>query len=368
MVTDQLTESVHLQRRNQETLDWSRTIARILFGGGSNVRLQSNAEYESLAEQARANKAWARVLPFTEGMNAMTVEKLEHARRDQDKRLREGLKLLDVTQRVCIDMRVPYAVIKSLDALPDLGHDIDLLVGKNLKGVRDELLKRFHCHPVTLTFCDRRAGKFSTFIEGFDFDFELYARITQLGEEYYSEEVVLQNRNHTSTINGGTYLCSNEDRLLITCIHTMYRHQRIRLSDLNIAYEALKEDLDLQKVLQTVELAGIQKGFAVFMTVLKKTVQECIGRNILPREVDAYIEKILDSDPAIARLSGGLKQTFPLKIPLGLSICLFLYKAWADASRTKLKSFLHSLAAPVVLVMDKSVPFRIQKAMSIKIW
>src|SRR5712692_4478496 len=112
MVTDQMIESVHLRRRDQEPLDWSSTIARILFGGGSNVRLRSSAEYESLSEQARANKAWARVLPFTEGMNATTIEKLDHARRDQEKRLQEGLKLLNVTQRVCIDMRVPYAVIK----------------------------------------------------------------------------------------------------------------------------------------------------------------------------------------------------------------------------------------------------------------
>ncbi len=344
------------------------TIAKTLFDGGSKIPIQSDAEYDNLVEQARANKAWARVLLLAEGTNPTIIGKLERARKDQDKRLREGLKLLDVTQRVCIDMDVPYAVIKSLDALPDVGHDIDLLVGKNLKSVRDELLKRFHCHPVTLTFCDRQAGKFSTFIEGFDFDFELYARISQLGEEYYPAETVLRNRNHTSTINGGTYLCSNEDKLLITCIHTMYRHQKIRLSDLNTAYEAFKKGLDIQKVLQTIESAGIQRGFAIFMTVLKKTALNSIGENILPGEIDAYAKNILKSDPVIVMLSRRLNQTFPLKIPIGLSICLFLYKAWADAVRTRFQSFLRSLAAPVVLVIDKSVPFGIQKAISVKIW
>ncbi len=343
-------------------------IARSLFAKGSKIQINSEAEYARLLEQARANKALARILLNTEGRNSSIRKKLELARNEQEKRLKEGLKLLDTTQKVCRDMRIPYAVIKSLDALPDLGHDIDLLVGKNLGKVRDELLKRFQCYPVTLTFCDRQAGKFSTFIEGFAFDFELYAKISQLGEEYYPEETVLQNRNHTSIDDVETYLCSNEDRLLITCIHTMYRHQKIRLSDLNIAHEAFKKDLDVQKVLQTVELAGIQRGFAVFMTVLKKTGQDSIGKNILPGKVDAYVENILDSDPVIAKLSRGLKQTFPLKIPIGLSIVLFLYKAFADASRTRVKSFLLSLAAPVVLVMDKTVPFRIQKAMSVRIW
>jgi hypothetical protein len=343
-------------------------IARSLFSKGSKITVNSEAEYVDLSEQARANKALARILPYTEGGNSSIQEKLGYARREQEKRLREGLKLLDTTQEICQGLGIPYVVIKSLDALPDLGHDIDLLVGKNLVRVRDELLKRLRCSPVTLTFCDRQAGKFSTFIEGYDFDFELYARITQMGEEYYPEETVLQNRNYMPAINGGTYLCSNEDRLLITCIHTMYRHQKIRLSDLNIAFEAFRQDLDLQRVLQTVESAGIQKGFAVFMSVLRKTAQNSTGKNILPREVDAYIENTLYSDPVIARMTRRLKDSFPLKIPLALSICLFLYKAWADASKTRLNSFLRSLAAPVLLVMDKSVPYGIQKRMSVRIW
>lgn len=265
-------------------------------------------------------------------------------------------------------MEIPYAVIKSLDALPDLGHDIDLLVGKNLAKVRDELLKRLRCYPVTLTFCDRQAGKFSTFIQGYDFDFELYARVSQMGEEYYPEETVLQNRNFVSTINGGTYLCSNEDRLLITCIHTMYRHQKIRLSDLNIAYQAFKDGANVQTILQTVELAGIQKGFAVFMTILRRIGLNSLGLDILPDQIDTYTARVLKSDPLIAKLVGRLKQTYPLKIPIGLSILLFLNKAAIDAARNRTRSMIRSLTAPAVLLMDKSVPLKVQKATSFRIW
>jgi hypothetical protein len=349
-------------------LDWSIPIARSLFGKSSKILVNSEAECADLFDQARANKALARILPNTEAGNSSIQEKLKDARRDQEERLKEGLKLLETTQKICMGMEIPYAVIKSLDALPDLGHDIDLLVGKNLAKVRDELLKRLRCYPVTLTFCDRQAGKFSTFIQGYDFDFELYARISQMGEEYYPEETVLQNRNFVSTINGGTYLCSNEDRLLITCIHTMYRHQKIRLSDLNIAYQAFKDGVNVQTILQTVELAGIQKGFAVFMTILKKTGLNSLGLDTLPDQIDTYTARVLKWDPLIARLVGRLRQTYPLKIPIGLSILLFLNKAATDAARNRRRSMIRSLAAPAVLVMDKSVPLKVQKATTLRIW
>jgi len=74
---------------------------------------------------------------------------------------------------------------------------------------------------------------------------------------------VLERRVSFQLAEGFTYLCCQEDRLIITCIHTLYRHGRIRLSDLGIAYESLKAGLDVRKILETVESAGVSRGFAV---------------------------------------------------------------------------------------------------------
>jgi len=265
-------------------------------------------------------------------------------------------------------MDVPFAVLKSLDAIPDIGHDIDLLVGKNLRSVRSGILNRFKCSAVTLTFCDRHAGKFSTFVQGFRSDLELYTRLSQLGEEYVPVEQVLERRERFQLAEGYTYLCCQEDRLIITCIPTMYRHGRIRLSDLGIAYQSLKTDLDLRKVLETVESAGVSKGFAVFITVLDRVFKEATGEDPIPPLVRSYVKRIMGADRVLAFLMDRMEGRFPLKVPVLIMALLFLYKGAADLSRSWVPSGLRSLTAPFLLALDKFVPLRFQKAIGVRIW
>jgi len=356
-----------LMRRAPKT-DWSGQIAKIIFGVKSKILVSSDSDLESLIQQAKENKALARILPLVEVRSPSSRGRLEEAVGETSGRLKDALRLLSSAQKVCLEKGIPYAVIKSLDALPDIGHDIDLLVGKNLKKVRHDLLKRFSCRTVTLTFCDRHAGKFSTFIDGFDSDFELYTSISQLGEEYYSEEEVLGRRVWNAGVDGGTYLCSKEDRLLITCIHTMYRHGKIRLSDLGIAFEALNSGVDVKYVLGVVDAAGIQRGFAIFMSVLDRVCQNATGHHILPDSVREYVDSTLRNDRVLKAFATRRKLAFPLKLSVGLLIPLFLYKAIVDMSRFRVRSSLHSLVAPALLVMDKAIPLRLQKAISVKIW
>jgi len=113
--------------------------------------------------------------------------------------------------------------------MPDIGHDIDLLVGRKLGLVRSMLLARFQCSPVTLTFCDRQAGSLARHSR-IRIGLRTLYRVSQLGEEYYPEDTIINRRMKHSLPQGDTYLCSPEDTLLIACIHTMYRPPEIRLS------------------------------------------------------------------------------------------------------------------------------------------
>ncbi len=319
-------------------------------------------------EQAGANKATVRVLSMTEGLNAETRAKLESDRRRAGHRLQDALRLLYQTQKICLEAGIPFTVIKSLDAMPDIGHDVDLLVGKNLTVVQSKLLKEFQCNPVTLTFCDRQAGKFSTFIHGFDSDFELYTRVSQLGEEYYPEELIIKRRLESTLPQGITYLCSPEDTLLIACIHTMYRHGKIRLSDLKIASIALKSNLDLGYVFRTVNSAGIERGFAVFIMILGNMCEALLDEDLVPPPVRHHAHRILLSDLLLRVIIKSLKMKFPLRIPVRLTVLLFLYKSAADLSHARVGSSARSALAPVLLVLDKLIPFRLQKATSVRIW
>ena len=350
-------------------MEWSELIARILFDKErAGIIVGSQLELESLISQAKANKASARVLSKTKGVDSSTMKGVEAARTEAGERLHDALSLLNQTQEVCLNAGIPFTVIKSLDAMPDIGHDIDLLVGRNLGLVRSKLLEQFQCSPVTLTFCDRQAGKFSTFIRGFESDFELYTRVSQLGEEYYPEDTIIKRRLNHALPQGQTYLCSPEDTLLIACIHTMYRHQKIRLSDLKVAWVALSSNLDLNYVLRTVKSAGIEQGFATFIMILDRMRRSLLGDEHVPSQVRSYTGRILSSDFLLSRIVKDLKMSFPLKVPLRLAVLLFLYKSATDLVHARFDSSVRSALAPVLLILDKLIPFRLQKAASIRIW
>lgn len=349
--------------------DWSHPIARILFDKDhAGLTVRSRRELESLINQARANKATARILPVIDGADAATIHMLGAAKTEVNQRLKDALSLLIQTQEICVSAGIPFTVIKSLDGMPDIGHDVDLLVGKKLETVRSMVLERFQCNPVTLTFCDRQAGKFSTFIHGFESDFELYTRVSQLGEEYYPEDTIINRRLKHTLPQGDTYICSPEDTLLIACIHTMYRHQKIRLSDLKVAWVALNSTLDLDYVLQVVNSAGIEQGFAAFIMILDRMCKSMLGDEQVPSQVRSYTSRVLSSDSLLSKIVKDLRMTFPLKIPLRLAVLLFLHKSATDLAHARFDSAARSALAPALLILDKLVPFRLQKAASIRIW
>ena len=349
-------------------LDWSKHIARALFGKESRIFVNNQYELDTLTKQARENKALARTFSRVETRNPSLIPRIHDTISDSQNRLEDAFSLLSSAQRVLSNAGVPFAVIKSLDGLPDMGHDIDLLVGANLSRVKSRLLKAFRCAEVTLTFCDRQAGKFSSFIEGYSSDLELYTAISQLGERYYPDGLVLARRYWDKDLNGGTYLCSFEDRLLITCIHALYRHGRIRLSDFRTVHRSLSVDLDLNYVLSVVESSGTKEGFAVFMKLLDKVGRDDLDMELLPEEVKSYSDNVLKSNPLLAALVGRLRTRFPVSVPAWMTALLFLHKAWADLVHSKPESFARSIVAPLLLLMYKSVPLRLQKAVRIQIW
>src|SRR5919108_3058623 len=149
--------------------EWSMLVGRQLLSKDQRFPVETSDQLDAFVKFAIANKSLGRVLPAMVGLTSQVNNQIQTLRINQQTRLGEALRLLEETQQICLRLNVPFLVLKSFDALPDLGHDIDLLIGTNLDKVRNELLKSLHCYPVTLTFCDRQAGKFSTFIERYTF-------------------------------------------------------------------------------------------------------------------------------------------------------------------------------------------------------
>src|SRR5207245_10910808 len=103
---------------------------------------------------------------------------------DAERGVEEAMRLYDLMGKVFETHGFSFAIIKTFDSLPDVGHDVDFLVSspKEMATAMSLLLTTYKADPQGLTHCDRLLGKFSCFLPGFEQDFKLYPTISRLAE------------------------------------------------------------------------------------------------------------------------------------------------------------------------------------------
>jgi hypothetical protein len=205
--------------------------------------------------------------------------------------------------------------MKTLDQYPDLGRDLDFLVSpdhfeKAKKIVTDE----FGGRPLPLTLCDRLAGKVSYGIFGHERSVELYPKISQLGEYYFSTVEVIRNRQEKIVDGSLHYVTSPEDQILIACVHRLYRHWMlgVRISDVYNVWELMdREKIDMTYVSSMAGEGGASKALPVFLNLV-----EDIGRGRMPMTI------------------------FPYKLPFYQTVRLFMAKIVSDIRKGRLRILL----------------------------
>jgi hypothetical protein len=263
----------------------------------------------------------------------------------------EAMKLYELVSSTLEEEGISFAVIKSFDSLPDIGHDLDFLItsSTDFRRARDILVNKFKVKVEGVTFCDMVVGKFSCFLPGFKHDFELYPTVSQLGEEHLDTREVMTNRK-TSYVSGRqVWLTSDVDRVIIRVIHAMFRHNFLKLSDV-LDFITLTRDCSSSEIMDAVDRAGIGDAFIFFLSTLDRFLKA--SQYDYPK-LDALRT---DAEHRFGRdRLGPLRRdrlVLPYRIPTFALLILFLLKAGREASRGRLKSALMCLFAPPLLLMD----------------
>jgi len=178
----------------------------------------------------------------------------------------EAMRLYELVSKTLEEEGISFAVIKSFDSLPDIGHDLDFLIpsSSDFHRARDILVNKFRVKVEGLTFCDMVVGKFSCFLPGFKHDFELYPTVSQLGEQHLDTREVMTNRK-TSYVSGRrVWLTSDVDRVIIRVVHAMFRHNFLKLSDV-LDFITLTSNCSSPEIMDAVDRAGIGDAFIFFL-------------------------------------------------------------------------------------------------------
>lgn len=298
---------------------------------------------DQMLKLAKKNK----VLLRAAGLLGLSSNAVDEAKRDAT----EAFDLYDQMSKVLSDHGVSFVAIKSFDSLPDIGHDIDLLVPYpvELAGAEKLLIDQYRVQPQGLTHCDRLLGKFSCFLPGYKHDFELYPTISQLGETHLDPAQVLLHRRMTMVEGHKVWMTSESDRVLIRIIHAMFRHNFLKLSDI-LDFLKLIETADAQEVIEKIDYARIGDAFIFYLASIDRFLRACGTKRDDFQLLRSAAQKRFGND-RLAFLRRD-RLVLPYRIPTSAIIMLFLLKAARDAASSKWKSAISCLVAPSLIILD----------------
>ena len=263
----------------------------------------------------------------------------------------EAFELHNRLTKLFKELGVSFAVLKSFDSLPDVGHDVDLLVPSvsDMRKAQAFLVQNLKARAVGLTHCDKLVGKFSCFIPGYAHDFELYPTVSQMGEVHLDPNRVLTESRRTFIEGSEVFLTSDPDRVLIRVVHAIFRHNFLKLSDILDLLKLIRS-CDRRDVLDRIDEAGICDAFLFYLGIISRFLRACDVRNTQFEE----LRKAADVRFGKSRL--GLFQrdrlVLPYRIPIMALFLVFLLKAGREASRRRWRSSLTCLIAPPLKMVD----------------
>ncbi len=327
--------AVKTARREAESI----LVARAALGKGPVTGFDTTR----MLKLAKHNKVLLRVSPMFKLPDEAVASGCEE--------VEEAFRLYDLMSETLSGQGIRFVVIKSFDSLPDMGHDLDLLVPspEEFNKATSLLLGKFRVRPQSLTHCDKLLGKFSCFLPGFVHDFELYPAISQLGEEYVDSMGILEARKKVVIEGREIWLTSDVDRVLIRVIHAMYRHNFLKLSDI-LDFLTLVRDCPRGELIEKVGKAGVGDSFVFLLSTIERFLKACDYESPEFSRLNKETKDRLGSGTL-----GFLQRdrlVLPYRIPSTATILLFLLKAGRDVSRGRWKSAGLCLTTPVLIVLD----------------
>ncbi len=326
---------VKTARRERESILLARAVIR-----GEPIKTNDG---KRLLELAKLNKVFARA----GSLLGVSPVLLDESKAD----LAEALALYDLMRGEFDRAGISFVVIKSFDSLPDMGHDVDLLIpsGSELEKAKTLLLNKYRVIPQPLTPCDKLLGKFSCFVRGYKHDFELYPTISQLGEQHVDPDAILRNRKLETINNKEIWVTSPKDRVLIRVIHAMFRHNFLKLSDI-VDFLQLSEHCTIQEILDAVDQARIPDAFMFYLECITRFLKACQAETPFLVELKTTAEKRFGKD----RL-GFLRKdklVLPYRIPVLAIFLLFLLKGSRATSHGMWRTGMLCFATPIILILD----------------
>jgi len=181
---------------------------------------------------------------------------------------------------------VRYAIIKTLDQYPDIGHDIDYLILDHVDTIRDMIGKEFNGELKPPTLSDRLACKTNFRLHGYPTLEQHYGRIGQVGEDTSLVKSLMDRITAMELEGVRISIPSGEYRILLATLQRIYRHFNIRLCDIvNTAGMIRAKQIDWNHLFLISRQLGLFRGVSYYLSFIDKICEEHGHAQLLPKDV-----------------------------------------------------------------------------------
>ena len=204
----------------------------------------------------------------------------------EGRRAAAALRIVGRVSEICTREQVPFLFPKALQHLPDVGTDLDLLVGERFDAIDAVLARELGGVPVAPSLGSRIAGT-STYLlpDGPPLDIQ-HGRLGAVGE-HSAFPTLLLTRSRRRVIDGMELLVpSPEDQLVLQGLQRVYGKRRIRLSDIAYTVTTIRRDaLDWDYITAQARRAGVADGLGCYLSYVDQVHRELMSESLLEEHV-----------------------------------------------------------------------------------
>lgn len=324
---------------------------------------KSAAEWHSFFALAERNRVLCRSLrrllaTFASELSDNQTKIVQKKLNEHRKMYSRVINVINAAQEALRNNNVDFTIFKTFIDYPDIGEDIDVLIAEGDAEKAEKAIQEMKIRPFLssrgwhgLEYSKKRHFYFN--LGDRSFDLELYPGFTLFGEEYVSEEMIIQRSKMLTFESVSALVPSPEDDLLITCVHCMYRHGGlIRFYEILNSTRLLDgKRLDWRYVFEAAHEKGITNGLLCFLYVLNNFCSQQHSKPLLPNNFGFYLENSFGPAKFL-----NIKD-FPKRIPIIIIWLLFVSKFLHDISRSRWSGILRTLQSCVWHTVGRAVRF-----------
>lgn len=270
--------------------DTATLLMRALLGRTISADEVQRVGWERLAAIARQNGILLRVAGCIEAGRLTMPALVDHAVASERQRAAAALGIVRRVSEICAAHGVPFLFPKALQHHPDMGSDLDLLVGTRSTAIDDALVRELGGTAVRPNLVSRIAGTATYSIPGGPpLDIQ-HGRLGAVGEHVAFPAALLAH-SRPCIIDGVTFLVpSADDQLVLQGMQRVYGRRRIRLSDIIYTVSTITGDsLDWDYIVAQARLAGILRGLSCYVSYVDQVHLELMGYPLLDAPVAARL-------------------------------------------------------------------------------